>query len=61
MPVKLRRIGSSYDAYADGTKVGEVYRTRSESASMVAPAGLTNRQRGRRPTLRRTRPWSPTR
>ena len=26
MPVKLKRLGSSYDAYVDGAKVGEVYR-----------------------------------
>lgn len=26
MRVKLKRIGSSYDAYIDGAKIGEVYR-----------------------------------
>ncbi len=43
MPVKLRRIGSSYDAYVDGAKVGEVYRNLGTGPRwrFVSPAGAT--------------------
>lgn len=43
MPVELRRIGSSYDAYVDGAKVGEVYRNLGAGPRwrFVSPAGAT--------------------
>ena len=43
MPVKLKRIGSSYDAYVDGAKVGEVFRNLGVGPRwrFVSPAGAT--------------------
>ena len=43
MPVKLKRLGSSYDAYVDGAKVGEVYRNLGAGPlwRFVSPAGAT--------------------
>ena len=43
MPVKLKRIGSSYDAYIDSAKVGEVYRNLGVGPRwrFVSPAGAT--------------------
>ena len=43
MPVKLKRIGSSYDAYVDGTRAGEVYRNLGAGPRwrFVSPAGKT--------------------
>jgi len=53
MPVKLRRIGSSYDAYVDGAKVGEVYRNLGTGPRwrFVSPAGATI-EAGSLPVLR---------